>query len=284
MFTRNSHLIVSARDRCPKSFGLGAILTAVTWHFAAVTSHAAPVTTWENANNAGTNSGFNTASPVVGDGTTANSANDFAIRGIFGDVILAAVGDAVTLTGSATFAGIQGGQGDQFRIGLYDVNGSTSNAGWLGYYGSNFGSDGGITPRLRERNGDTNGNFFNGAGSSNLTDPTGSGSFVDGTYDFVFKLTLQVDSVLNVSYSIIDSATGGMSFSTMGNHNDDTASTLKFNRVGILAGGNLGAEQVSFSNMDVSFAAVPEPGAAVSLLGGFGMLLGCYRSRRLAVR
>lgn len=56
---------------------------------------------------------------------------------------------------------------------------------------------------------------------------------------------------------------------------DTTVETYDFNRVGFLMGGDLNANQVQFSNIDVTL--IPEPSAA--LLGGLGMFL-LLRSRR----
>jgi hypothetical protein len=56
---------------------------------------------------------------------------------------------------------------------------------------------------------------------------------------------------------------------------DTTVETYDFNRVGFLMGGDLNADQVQFSNIDVTL--IPEPSAA--LLGGLGMLLLLRRRR-----
>ena len=105
-------------------------------------AQSAPVTGWSiGLNNAGLVSltGADTASPTLGDGT-AEDADNTAIWAAFPSVTLA-VGEQLTLSGSVQMLNSVGlaSAGDlanNFRFGIFDVNGSSDVNGWLGYYAS----------------------------------------------------------------------------------------------------------------------------------------------------
>lgn len=251
--------------------------------FAALTSlsQAAPLTTWTQFAG-GTASGLNTSSPVLGDGTL-DSGDNFSIYAASPTYTLSSVGSKLTLTGGVTFANLVTPQADQFKFGIYDVNGQTGATGWLGYMASNSGSSGGPTgSRLWERNNPNTGSFGSGTGATSVATVNATPSntaFASGTYNFTLTYT-QVATGLHVDWTL----TGvDVTYSVSGSYLDTTPQTYTFNRVGIFTGGGLNANQVSLSNLDLTYtaAAIPEPATASLLLGAVG-LLAVARHRRAA--
>jgi MYXO-CTERM domain-containing protein len=159
-----------------------------------------------------------------------------------------------------------------FRIGLYNVNGSADDLGWLGYIATN--GDATLGGRIFERPDPNTTSFTSTTGLTALATATAPGvNFESGaasTYNFSLMLTrvatgIQIDSsIIRTSDSV---QMGGGSFL------DTTLSVTDFNRAGFLLGGNLDVDTVQFTNITV----VPEPSAA--LLGGLG-LLALLRRRR----
>jgi hypothetical protein len=228
--------------------------------------HAAAVTSWTQTTSGSNIAGLNTASPVFGNGTT-NSGNGYQMNATLPSVYtLAAVGDSVTFSGSAAFSLNTGAASDQFRVGLFSTNGSGNNNGWLGYFATNSGSGGNPNGRLWERKAVTTTAYFNNDATLSADErqafagipasTSGTSTFLAGTYTFSIGAT-RTSTGLSVSWSII--GTGGTTYSISGTYADSTPQTYSFDRVGLMTGGGLNADQISFSSLDVTYSAVPEP-------------------------
>jgi hypothetical protein len=212
-----------------------------------------------------------TSSPVLGDGS-AEDADNTAIHASFPQSTLN-VGQKLVLSGSVTMSMTGGalppnasGVANNFRLGIFDSNGSATISGWLGYYMS--APDGATASGIRRRSSNAyysqTGTVLLGAVS--LADTTKR--ITDGTFDFTFSyertptgLTLSgtlsnADGYALVPWSISDT------------------NNYAFDRVGFLAGDAFNAEQFAFSNVDVSVVPVPEPGtAALVFVGAAGIAL-----------
>ncbi len=237
---------------------------------------AALVTGWADANTSNsvvlTNTG--TASPTVGTGDEG-SADTAWLFASFSTISLNTVGSTITLSGSATFTGISGTSGlrDAFRMGLYNVNGSADDLGWLGYIATNGDTTNG--GRIFEHvDPNTTGFASITGGSTLLTDsaPAPGAPFESGvasTYNLSMMLT-RVANGMQIDTSIIrtsDSLQMGA-----GSFTDTSISVTEFNRVGFLLAGVLDVDLVQFNNITV----IPEP--SVVVLGGLGVL--CLLRRR----
>ncbi|MFH1497134.1 MAG: PEP-CTERM sorting domain-containing protein [Verrucomicrobiota bacterium] len=268
-----------------------ASLAAVIGLFA-LSSHAYAdsVTSWTKTAGGTTIAGLNSASPIFGDGT-AGSGNGYQINAALPSVYtLATVGDSLAFSGSVTLdLGAAGAGSDQFRFGLFDTNGSGDVNGWLGYFATNSGSGGNPNGRLWERKIDNTAAYFNNgvtgaderqfsAGVPASTSTTST--FLSGTYDFSLALTRTADG-LSVAWSII--GTDGTNYTISGVYADATALTYDFDRVGFMTGGGLNADQVTFSNVDLTYtSAIPEPASTAVLLASVaGLATLSSRRRRL---
>lgn len=259
-------------------------------------AHAELLNSWEH-NHGGTAavvSGLNTASPTLGNGST-NSASPSAQTlhaATQSSYFLSAVGDSITLSGGVTFQNSAAPEADQFRFGLYDSNGQSGRTGWLGYFVTNSGAPtGGTGPtagRLWERNDPNTGSFGSGTGATQVTSgvsisvsPSNT-SFGSGDYIFSLSYT-RTETGLDIAWSII--GTGESNYSLAGSYSDATPETYTFNRAGFFIGDKLNANQVSFSNIDVTYAAViPEPASVALLLATAAGLLTVVSRRRAASR
>ena len=250
----------------PKTKAAG--LTIVTSLVLGQAGHAALVTgTWTKSQGTGPLTSENTASPVVGNGTS-NSADAVGFHSAMPTITLAGIGDKVTLTGTVTLTGLVSGGVRQFRWGLYDLNGSADATGWLGYFATQ--GSGTTVGELYERNTGNTSSYISGTGVSTTGGSApGTGiSFTDGTYSFSLEIEV-VSTGYQVDSSIIrtsDSQNFG-SVSLL----DTTTQTDTFDRVGFLIGNALDADQATFSNIDVTF--VPEPGSTtLGLIGALALL------------
>lgn len=257
-------------------------LTAFGLLSVCASAQAAVLTNWTQS--AGSNgSSLNTSSPVLGNGTSGSGSNQQIWAATPSSYTLASVGDMLVLSGVVTFNLSAAAGSDQFRFGLYSSNGNTGANGWLGYFASNSGSGANPNGRLWERDaGNTTAFGSNGTGSATQRMAVAgvpTNSFLSGTYNLSLSAT-RTDTGLSVAWSII--GTGGTTYSISGTYVDTTALTYGFDRVGIFTGGGLNANQASFSNMDITYTAVPEP-HSFALLAGSGLVLGVFhRRRRLA--
>lgn len=227
-----------------------------------VDAQATLLTSWTQ--NSGSNgSNLNTANPILGTGATDSGDNQQIHAATASTYTLSSVGDSVSLSGGIAFSGLATPQADQFRFGLYDANGQSGVTGWLGYFATNAGNpSGGTGPtvsNLWERSNPNTGSFGSGTGASSISTvgatPSGN-AFVSGNYTFSLSI-IRVSTGLELSWSLIGT---DVTYSLSKTFIDTTPQTYTFNRVGIFTGGGLNADQISFSNIDVSFvSAVPEP-------------------------
>jgi MYXO-CTERM domain-containing protein len=253
---------------------LSILLLAAAVVAAVPSAQAALVTGWAKSQGAGPLTNASSASPTMGDGT-ANSADAMAIYASFPTIQLANVGDKVTMTAAVTLAGITNNAANHFRWSLYDVAGSPDLNGWLGYIAGN--STASVASNLWERANPNTALVMatNSPAATVISTSAAAGignDFTDSSFNLVFSLERTASGIL-ISSSFVrisDSVQFGLHA-----FEDATPQTYSFNRVGFLASGNLDADQVQFSNIDVSV--VPEPSAA--LLGGIG-LLALLRRRR----
>ena len=250
----------------------------------ATSGHAALLDSWTQFSGS-ISSGLNTSAPVLGNGSADSADSQTIYAASASSHTLAATGDKVTLSGSVTFAGLSTPQADQFRIGIYDVNGQSGVTGWLGYFATNTGAPtGGTGPsasRLWERSSPNAGSFGSGTGAISVATANATpsnGAFASGTYTFSVSAT-RTATGLDLAWSFVSA---GLGYSVSGTYSDATPQSYVFNRVGIFTGGSLNAAQASFADVDLSFtpAAVPEPASAAALAGLAGLALVAGRRRR----
>lgn len=243
----------------------------------AIPAEAAPISNWKTFSGSPSNSGLNTNSPTIGDGT-ANNADNVQAGGQFGTAsspvsITLDVGDIIELSGSVTLSGGTT-TADNFRFGLFDgaaafdANSATwSNGGWLWELTDDI-----FTGRTNGGFGSTGGDA-SGTGATQTN--TGGAFSADSAaaYEFFFSITR--DSATTVD--IIATLTGGdnavdYTATTL----DETTSLFTYSTVGFLFGGSLDLDQASFSNVQYTF--IPEPGSLAML--GLGSVLFLIRKRR----
>ena len=255
----------------PKSLIIASCLIT----FGIATASAAPVTGWSVGLGTPVLSNAETSSPTMGDGTAENADND-AIHAAFPSITLA-VGEKLIFSGSMQLSsgvGLAGSGGaNEFRVGIFNHDGNPGITSWLGYYASN--PSGTTGAGVRERSSAANAYYSQTGtslfGTNNLVDTTKT--FQDATYDFALSLErtesgISVGLVLEneLGYSIIPAT-----------FEDTTPNTFTFDRVGFLAGNGLNADQIQFSNLDVTV--VPEPSTiALAALGALAVV--GYRFRR----
>lgn len=209
---------------------------------------------------------------------TANNADDTSVYAPFSQIALTNNGDTITLSGQVTLLGMNSltNRDDQFRWGLYNVNGSANLTNWLGYFASNDTSSNVAGGTFRERINPNSNIFSSLTGANTLVTTTNSVTeLLNSTlYKFDLSLTRTVAGLnyfaefMSSSNSVINSFTG----------TDTTVSTYTFDRVGFLSGGNLNADQLQLRNVDVSFTPattstpVPEPSPVLLLPLGLVLL------------
>lgn len=247
-------------------------------------ARAALVTTWTQ--NSGSNaSNLGTANPILGTGATDSGDNQQINAVTASSYTLSSVGDSVSLTGGVTFTGLATPQADQFRFGLYDVNGQSGVNGWLGYFATNAGNpSGGTGPtvsNLWERSNPNTASFGSGTGAVSISTvgatPSGP-AFVSGSYTFSLSIT-RVSAGLELAWSMVGT---DVTYSFSKTFIDTTPQTYTFNRVGIFTGGGLNADQITFSNIDVTFTAVPEPSTWAAITAVVALGAACMRRRARA--
>lgn len=213
---------------------------------------AESVTDWYYTSG-GNNSGLDTASPILGDGTTDN-ADNIKLNGSFTEVSLLD-GETITLSGGVTFTGMNGTYNDQFRFGLFDDLGDADPATWDGYRSVNIGAI-----RLAG-NSTENPTTYTG---SQIGSTTGYGDLQNDTsYAFSLSLTRNGGGI-----DLVSNMTDGVNTFAEASLNHASADTFDFNTVGLLSGGNFNSDQTSFSNIEVTV--IPEP-ATLSMIALFGV-------------
>ena len=247
---------------------LAVSLLATVLHGTAI---AAPVTgTWIKASGGATMGLTNTttASPTWGDGTTDN-ADASSIYSPFSTITLANPGDKVVLSGSVEMFGISPGTaGSIFRFGLFNVNGSATNNGWLGYFVQSAASAG--TGSLQERAlvNTTSFTSTSGGGSASLqTLPLATSALTSAVYNFSFTLERNALNGLIITTSLVRTSDSlqfaGASFT-------DTAvnaGAFTFDRVGFQGTTDLNADKLQLNNVDVTFTAGAAPLPVITTSG-----------------
>jgi hypothetical protein len=257
---------------------------------------AAAVTNWHTfkASPATTLSGQGTSSPVFGS-LAETSATGFLVGYMDSPLSLINVGDRISFTFQVSFndaTGMPTGAGDQFRFGLFALNGATratadntAAAGvagqtdnWLGYrFGVRSGSGTGSTGSIRERTIGADLNPLANAQTTLLGTPTGdqvlwhsATNGVGGGTIYAGELTLQL-TPSGVDLSGFFRGNGTTNFFAFSD--TTTPFTSGFEAVAFLNGGSLSADQMLFQNVAV-VSIVPEPSPVALLsLGLVGMFL-----------
>lgn len=236
---------------------------------------ATAITSWSLISGATAVIGGTNASPTLGNGTT-NNADNHAMAATFTGGTLVNAGDTITLSGTVTFLGVESGAADQFRFGLFDVNGQAGNTGWLGYFATNANTT--TTGRLAERSDPNSAIATSSTGVTSIQTATASGNAAfDFTTNTTYSFVLSYERLANGSLDIDWSLSNGAGYSLSSTFNDTTPETYAFNRVAFLTGDSQNADQLTFNNVDVTFTPVPEP--SIALLGGLSVL-GLLRRRR----
>jgi len=149
---------------------------------------------------------------------------------------------------------------------------------------NNSGTSATLGSLTRKNSGNTtvhvsNNSAPSGTGATNMgSTPMGTTPvFNDGTYNFTMTITRNNDD-LQISANLTQTSGGTyvQTFTNVTHTNGATVLSSSFDAVAILYGGNLGADQASLSNVQVT-SNTPEP-ACLSLLA-FGAM-GLTRRRR----
>ena len=232
----------------------------------------------------------NTDDPVLG--TVAETADGARLIGYFTPQSLTNIGDSITLSYSMSFTeGTIVNSSDNWRYALYDRNGGAQEATnsnlavvgttntqpfrgyWLGVDTNPNAT--GAQGTLRERPGTTaDVDPFTNNSATNLTNPTGLAVLAAGnTYTGTMTIALTGVNEVTITGSFTGAPAGG---SNAWSFVDTTPAATSYSVVGFLNGGGINADQVTFSNVDVTF--VPEPAAAGVL--ALGALAAATRRRR----
>ena len=252
--------------------------TTMVTVFAVGSATAGTIANWQEVNAGSTNSGMNTDSPTIGDGSTDDAKNAF-VGGQFGTVgspesVTLAIGETLTVSGSVVLTGgTNTSSADQFRLAVGDDGGQLA-LGSLGGWNSGWMYE----PTDNMFQGRTDGAIISAFGNAvslgaTQTDTGGAWS-ADSTvaYDFLFSITR--DSATTVD--LFSSVTGGdNAVNFTASVDDQTTSAFTYTAVALLFGNNMNLDQGSLSN--VQYNVVPEPGS-LALLGAGGLVL--MRRRR----
>lgn len=254
--------------------------------------------------------GQGTDDPVVGDlAASANSA--FVVGYLPAPAVLGAnAGDSITLSFGVSFNDAAGmsNAGDNFRFAIFDLNGEaqdpspgspnyatagTANTdNFRGYIlgvknGTGTGSGGSIRERIAMLASGQN--AFAATGTNTATAPSlgtvggdsvtlvsdvaGNGAGAD--YTGVLTLTRNALGLVDLSGSFIGSNAATGNVFSASDLTPNLSST--YGAVGFLIGGGLNLDQASFTNVDVTVTAIPEP---ATLALGVGSLVGGALLRR----
>jgi PEP-CTERM motif len=237
-----------------------------------------------------TTGGNVTDGPTAGSFSTTTPSANLCPRALLPSTLtLANDGDSIVFSGQvAMAAGINGNQ--SFRFGLYNTNGhatgtytvgppatwaSADPLGWLGYMAEipNIVNNNGNS-QIVERNNPNTGNWFSGTGATTI-DTGPSASFNSpATYNFNLTYTRTSSSSLNISFTFADT---NNTFLLSRSVADSSVATMSYNAVGFLENTSSGGA-ATYSNVDVSYVAAPEPASLVMIgLGGLGLVFALRR-------
>lgn len=257
-----------------KAFKNPAILALATLITLTCADAAMVTGTWVKASGVAIMGNTSTASPTWGDGS-ADNADASSIYSPFPTITLANPGDKVVLSGSVEMFGISPGTaGSIFRFGLFNVNGSATTSGWLGYFVQSAATAG--TGSLQERTllNTTAFTSTSSGGSATLQIlPATASAITSAVYNFSFTLERNALNGLIITTSLVrvsDSLEfAGASFT------DATvnAGAFTFDRVGFQGTTDLNADKLQMNNVDVAFTAAP---AAVPAIAASGFVGGAF--------
>ncbi len=227
--------------------------------------HGAALTSWSLGQGTSA-SNLTTSSPAI-------TALNVSIYNVTTPYTLTNIGDTLTFSGTVNLTLSNYTTNNNFRIGMYNTNGSTGTGGWLGYWASDSSES--IKGSLSELPGTGTSGYWSATGVT--TDANGSlasSSMTSGTYTFSLAYALIATNTLQITWSISDG-----SYETSDSYTDTSIGTFTFNSVGILIGGAMGnSPTANFSDLDLTFATVPEPG--IYALFGVSSILFAAFSRR----
>ncbi|MDP0496089.1 MAG: hypothetical protein Q7Q73_07750 [Verrucomicrobiota bacterium JB024] len=229
------------------------------FYFAAVaalstTASAVAIDDW-TISTGSTASDLSTDSPIIGDGSSASALNTL-IASPTASYKLTSVGDKIDVTGSVNFSGLSGSSlAHSFRWSLMNTNGSSNVNGWLGYAGQN--SSGTSPGDLFERDNPNTASWWTTNQATKLGSAVDASSalLTNGTYALAISVELTDTNEVTIVWSLI-----GTGYSMTGTVVDASPQTLTFNVVGVGSAG-LSANQISLSNMDITYTPIPEASA-----------------------
>lgn len=236
---------------------------------------AAPVVNWQRDPLIGPAamvlSNLETDSPTVGDGSAENAANG-AIYAEMPTVTLAR-GQQITLTGSATFVGINAS--NSFRYGLMNETGTPDTIGWYGYWttGSSGGTNGSIVARDPDGTTFNTGTSFSTNSGTAHTLVTGGGPALFSNDTYTFSMTVgRFNDDTTTAYATITSSSGYAMKLYRATETDPANITFSFNRVGLLAGSGLAADQVQYGSISVTSGEIVAPKLTVNSSGAVSIV------------
>jgi hypothetical protein len=162
-----------------------------------------------------TGQGFKQSTSYTAGTFTATDNNDFSITAIpsspqaagyekFASTALT-TGETITLSGTVVLAGAPttGVGTEQFRFGLFNTNGSSGEAGWLGYLYENASN----APGAGAVDGKLTGNSSNGPSTSSSgytigSPPATASAMGSDTYTFLLAITQTGSNALSVTSSL----------------------------------------------------------------------------------
>ncbi|MGE9293724.1 MAG: PEP-CTERM sorting domain-containing protein [Puniceicoccales bacterium] len=228
-----------------------ALLQLVAFAAISTTASAVAIDDWAISTGS-TASDLSTASPVIGDGTEGSALNTL-IASTTNSQTLTNVGDNISVTGSVTFDGLSGSSlAHSFRWSLMNTNGSTNVNGWLGYVGQN--SSGTSPGDLFERDNPNTASWWTTNSATKLGSAVDASSalLTDGTYSLSISVELTATNEVTIVWSLV-----GSGYSMVGTVVDSSPQTLTFDVIGVGSAG-LTADQISLSDMDITYTSVPE--------------------------